>query len=272
MASLSIPDVVAGFSKYGQDALPYVKVDASRRIIDANEKANNMFGCLLKGLSFDSLLHPIDRHRNLESIVPFFDEEDSEEESEISSIEIGTWTFISQTNMQWSGIVTVIDSGEVEEENILRLPTFSGDEIVVRGIPLVKEEMQILLVDDQPMIHLILTSLLETIGFNAETQVTTAENGVEALERVKEKEFHIIVMDNEMPKMNGVVAGPLVRKIEQAKNRNPSTLIFSSGSNVTPPKCFTDSCPKPVNSAILKECLVKNWPVEERIGLAVFGL
>ena len=272
MASLSASGSVAGFSKYGQDPLPYVKVDASRRIIDANEKANNMFGCLLKGLSFDSLLHPIDRNRILEGAAAFFEEEDSEEESEISSIEIGTWTFINQKNMHWSGIVTVVDSSEIADENILRLPTFSGGEIEIRGIPLAKEEIQILLVDDQPMIHLILTSLLLKIGFNSETQMTTAENGVEALKKIKEKEFHIIIMDNEMPKMNGVEAGPLVRKIEEAKNRSPSTMIFSSGSNVIPPKCFTDICPKPVNSPIFKECLVKNWPVEEKIGLAVFGL
>ena len=251
MASLSTSGAVSGFSKYIQDPLPHIKVDVSRRIIDVNEKANKMFGCLLNGLSFDSLLHPIDRNRSFEGAVAFF----NRGENEVSSIEVGTWTFINQKNMYWSGIVTVVDSSEIADENTLRLPTFSGGEIEIRGIPLAREEIQVLLVDDQPLIHLILTSILLKIGFNSETQVTTAQNGAEALKKIKEKEFHIIIMDNQMPIMDGVEAGPLVRKIEQAKSRRPSTMIFSSGSDVIPPGCFTDICPKPVNNPVLKNAL-----------------
>ena len=57
----------------------------------------------------------------------------------------------------------------------------------------------ILVVDDEPVIVEITRRKLEEMGF----AVMTAHNGEEALARLKEKVPHLIILDVQMPKMNG---------------------------------------------------------------------
>lgn len=58
----------------------------------------------------------------------------------------------------------------------------------------------ILIVDDNASLSKTMSFALEHKGY----AVTTAANGAEAMERVKEKSFDIIFMDIKMPVMNGV--------------------------------------------------------------------
>ncbi|MFH2011661.1 MAG: response regulator [Pseudomonadota bacterium] len=58
----------------------------------------------------------------------------------------------------------------------------------------------VLVVDDEPDIQLFLKIVLEDEGFN----VTTANNGKHALERIKENKPDLISLDLVMPKMGGV--------------------------------------------------------------------
>lgn len=57
----------------------------------------------------------------------------------------------------------------------------------------------ILIVDDE--IH-ILSSMKELLELEGK-KVKTAENGVEALEQIRENNFDLIISDAKMPKMNG---------------------------------------------------------------------
>ena len=57
----------------------------------------------------------------------------------------------------------------------------------------------ILVVDDEPVIVEITRRKLEELGFT----VMTAYNGEEALARLKEKVPDLIILDVQMPKMNG---------------------------------------------------------------------
>ncbi len=58
---------------------------------------------------------------------------------------------------------------------------------------------QILVVEDNPMNMELAVDLLETYGY----EVTPAEDGFEALERVKEKKFDLILLDMQLPGMDG---------------------------------------------------------------------
>jgi CheY-like chemotaxis protein len=62
------------------------------------------------------------------------------------------------------------------------------------------EEKTILVVDDEPDIVIYLKTLLEDEGF----QVMTANDGEEALERVREKKPDFISLDLVMPKKSGI--------------------------------------------------------------------
>lgn len=64
--------------------------------------------------------------------------------------------------------------------------------------------IDILLVDDHDIIRDGIRALLDNeVGFNI---VAEAENGVEALEACNEHDLHLVVMDINMPKMDGIEA------------------------------------------------------------------
>jgi CheY-like chemotaxis protein len=64
-------------------------------------------------------------------------------------------------------------------------------------------DVSILLVEDDECIRLVTTAVLRTIGY---TNVSFAGNGEEAVRVCAEKLFDVILMDCEMPVMNGMDA------------------------------------------------------------------
>jgi len=59
---------------------------------------------------------------------------------------------------------------------------------------------QILVVEDNPMNMELILDLLESYGY----EVTAAEDGIEALECVKNNAFDLILLDMQLPKMDGL--------------------------------------------------------------------
>ncbi len=71
--------------------------------------------------------------------------------------------------------------------------------------------MRILIVDDEALIRNVIKEYSSMEGY----KVTEAENGLEALELVKENDFDIIIMDIMMPKMDGYQAIKEIKKIKK---------------------------------------------------------
>ena len=88
-----------------------------------------------------------------------------------------------------------------EAENHTSAPPEKGDTTVLR----------VLLAEDNLVNQKLATILLQKRGH----QVTVAHNGREALEAMDRDRFDLILMDVEMPEMDGVEATALVRKREQ---------------------------------------------------------
>lgn len=74
-----------------------------------------------------------------------------------------------------------------------------------------KEEIKILLVDDEPDILEIISFNLEKVGY----QVTTASNGLEALKQAKKTLPHLIILDVMMPELDGIETCEILRQEEQ---------------------------------------------------------
>jgi PAS domain S-box-containing protein len=72
------------------------------------------------------------------------------------------------------------------------------------------EGMKVLLVEDNKINQMIATKFL--MRWNA--QVTLAENGLEALERVQQQKHDIVLMDLQMPLMDGYEAAAQIRKLD----------------------------------------------------------
>ena len=74
----------------------------------------------------------------------------------------------------------------------------------------VPEPIRVLLVDDQPMFRGAIAALID--GRDDMTVVGEAENGLEGVEKARQLVPDLVVMDVEMPVMNGVEATRLIRE------------------------------------------------------------
>lgn len=79
----------------------------------------------------------------------------------------------------------------------------------------------LLLVEDFEANILVATSMLKSFGY----EVTVAQNGLEALEVVKKKKFDLILMDVQMPVMDGYKATHAIREEERIKSLVPTPII-----------------------------------------------
>jgi two-component system, chemotaxis family, chemotaxis protein CheY len=70
------------------------------------------------------------------------------------------------------------------------------------------QQMQVLVVDDSEYMRAMVRSLLATIGVR---RVTEAENGIVALEKIHDEPPDVIILDWEMPLLNGPELVRIVR-------------------------------------------------------------
>ncbi|MCP4347442.1 MAG: response regulator [Desulfobacterales bacterium] len=120
--------------------------------------------------------------------------------------------------------------------------------------------LKILLVEDNPMNALLAISFLSKSGHF----VTSASNGKEALEVLAEETFDLILMDLEMPEMDGLDATVLIRKGEagQANQSIPIIAMTAHATSEYREKCkfvgMNDFVTKPVDFYGLNEIIERN--------------
>jgi signal transduction histidine kinase/ActR/RegA family two-component response regulator len=82
------------------------------------------------------------------------------------------------------------------------------------AVPQDPAQLQILVVEDNPMSREITVHRLKKLGF----QVSIAENGQQAVTIAQERAFDLILMDCQMPEMDGFEATALIRNAEASKS------------------------------------------------------
>jgi len=107
---------------------------------------------------------------------------------------------------------------------------------------------KILLVEDYKHSQIIVTRLLKKNNF---ISVVVVENGAEAVEQVKKQKFDIILMDMQMPVMNGFEATTKIRMMPEYKDI-PIIALTAFAMKGDKEKCLeagaTDYIPKPIDS------------------------
>ncbi len=110
------------------------------------------------------------------------------------------------------------------------------------------DSAKILLAEDYKHSQIIVTRLLKKNNF---TQIVVVENGAEALEQVKKQKFDLILMDMQMPIMNGFEATEKIRLIPEYKD-TPIIALTAFAMKGDREKCIdagaTDYIPKPIDS------------------------
>jgi CheY-like chemotaxis protein len=84
------------------------------------------------------------------------------------------------------------------------------------------KKLSILLAEDNPLNQKLAQINIERMGH----KLTMADNGKEAVEAYEENEFDIILMDINMPILNGLDASKKIREIER-KNKNKKVKIIA---------------------------------------------
>jgi PAS domain S-box-containing protein len=79
-----------------------------------------------------------------------------------------------------------------------------------------ERSLRVLLAEDNPVNQTLAMRILERLGHKAQV----ANNGKEALERAQEEEFDVILMDVQMPEMDGLEATMAIREAEAGSRKH----------------------------------------------------
>ncbi|TDJ57062.1 MAG: response regulator [Ignavibacteria bacterium] len=111
-----------------------------------------------------------------------------------------------------------------------------------------KDTVKILLVEDYKHSQIIVTRLLKKNKFES---IVVVENGQEALDEVKVQKYDLILMDMQMPVMNGFEATQKIRQLDEYKD-TPIVALTAFAMKGDREKCLeagaTDYIAKPIDS------------------------
>jgi CheY-like chemotaxis protein len=111
------------------------------------------------------------------------------------------------------------------------------------------KDIKVLVVEDLELNQLLIRTLLDDFGFESEI----AANGKLAIERLKTKNFDIILMDLQMPEMNGFEATEYIRNT--LKLKIPIIALTADVTTIDAEKCIevgmNDYISKPIDEAKL---------------------
>ncbi|MEZ5995551.1 MAG: response regulator [Hyphomonadaceae bacterium] len=118
-----------------------------------------------------------------------------------------------------------------------------------------KQVVRLLVVDDQESMRLLICSALRALGY---TQVLTAVNGAEALKIVRGRLIDLVLLDVEMPVLNGFETLKAMR--EEAELAKVPVIMVTARADASfvraiMPMQVSGYLVKPVTGAALKACI-----------------
>jgi two-component system, sensor histidine kinase and response regulator len=125
--------------------------------------------------------------------------------------------------------------------------------------------LQILLVEDNPINQKVATSILQKAGHF----VTLAGNGKEALQQINGHDFDLVLMDIQMPEMDGLEATVAIRVLEQQTGEHiPIVALTAHAMKGDRERCLEAGMDgyvtKPVQAAILFQAMAE--ALSQRLG------
>ncbi len=113
--------------------------------------------------------------------------------------------------------------------------------------------LRVLVAEDNKMNQKLLGRMLGNLGIS---KVEFADNGKEALEKYVKDEFDVILMDVNMPVMNGNQASEAIRKYENDNQKSNIAILATSANDDEEPMNMTASLKKPFTKDALKTALL----------------
>jgi two-component system sensor histidine kinase/response regulator len=118
--------------------------------------------------------------------------------------------------------------------------------------------MKLLLVEDNAVNQMLATAILKKAGHNVEV----AADGVEAVNAVRSRKFDAVLMDIQMPEMDGLEATRRIRKLDDPEQANIYIIAMTANALMGDrDTCLSagmnDYLPKPINQKKLLAALLK---------------
>ncbi|MCL2710347.1 MAG: response regulator [Planctomycetaceae bacterium] len=142
---------------------------------------------------------------------------------------------------------------------------FEGPEIgssinMISGIIPPTHRLRILLVEDVKINVMVATGLINAMGH----ELDTAENGLLALEKLREKDFDVVLMDCQMPEMDGYQCTALIRSGTAGvrDSKIPIIAMTAHAMSGDREKCLeagmNDYISKPIDAKLLTKA-IRKW-------------
>jgi CheY-like chemotaxis protein len=127
-----------------------------------------------------------------------------------------------------------------------------------RARPLAQSGPRILLAEDSPLNQKLTRTLLEKAGYRVEV----AANGREAVDAASKFRFDLILMDCQMPEMDGYEATRVLRRREESGQHTPIIALTAHAMTGDRETCLEagmdDYLTKPIHAAELRK-MIEHW-------------
>jgi PAS domain S-box-containing protein len=139
-----------------------------------------------------------------------------------------------------------------EEEGLQDRVVLSGD-----------RPLSILLAEDDAVNQMVALHMLEKLGYRADV----AANGLEALDALRRQDYDVILMDHQMPEMDGVTATGKIRR-EWSEDKQPWIVAMTADALEGDKERFLeagmdDYVPKPIMFNDLADALARSLPGDD---------
>ena len=123
----------------------------------------------------------------------------------------------------------------------------------------------VLIVEDNPVNQKVALGMLASLGCRCDV----AENGIEGVAAVRNQRYDLVLMDCQMPQLDGFEATRRIRDWESGRDARPQTIIAVTANAMEDDRqrCvdagMSDYLPKPFTLAQLRSMLAKHLPMGE---------
>ena len=135
------------------------------------------------------------------------------------------------------------------------------------GVPVAQGRPRVLLAEDNPVNQKVAALMLEGMG----CEVDIAANGVAAVAAANEDNYDLVLMDCQMPEMDGFMATERIRAMPGGRGRVPVIAVTANVFQMDVDRCYSvgmnDFIAKPITSERLRQVLLRWLP--ERLATSV---